>query len=650
MIGITYRNQSLYIPQGFSADLELTDDLMNTGNIPGEASSYPITLPREGNHHLLDFAGHPTTPGNYKTYDDFAITWAGMVWWEVSFVHKRTTTYVIEGYFTSVASPFFGSKDTSIRTLLHGVRWKHPFLPEDPGYTYLPAYFPEFAFYGETKVYNRIIQQSFSVDLPPEYEDFIPPVDDIDYELMSRCPAFRVEDLLRACCKAIGMQLEDNYSESGSDLSKLILLHNRIVLELYSPPGTLNTEIDDELDVSLHVTDITLLQLCSIAAGISGSKMAIGLPDHGILQINNHERIAGREPYDLRDDEPHEWETDPVNAPPMIIKYDLSDDSLLKDTAEPTGKADLGPFSQLADLDAVATDGDYGFVRQENAWYQCLVLDNDSRQLVRRGTDCLPYATLGNSNTDAQPEERKIPACPVEKHAYLYDTIDQKPTMEKDVQHITLRGWERVPEVYSGYELLFFEELDDNEDPEYAVYYREITEVADTSVPADFYIRLGNDEWTRSVNISSVVIRRPIDRYLPIIGANSFRVSYVNLGEELKVPRLLIYHGMQPTITGGTYAMAGPDNLDSLGNKIGTYTLNTSQPGSMIRRYYDALDAFRRNTLRIFSNMTLSPKQIKEAFARRMVVGRYARMRISSIATRLTSSGAEETEIQGYRE
>lgn len=609
MIGVTYNNTPLYIPPGFAVSMELEDDIQDVLN-NGEAGSYPIVLPHQGNDQLLYFAGNPTSATNHQSYDGFAITWDQMVWYDVTFVHTGNKGG-IEGYFTSVGNTFYNNKRRSIRDILSTVYWDN-----DPTLNLIPdrkikAHYPQAHFYGKA-----INTSSPLTDLKM-----------ITNQSFGRwVPWFYILDVLRECAYQLGLEIEDNFSETGGDQQKVIIGHNRS-----RNASAVNGLIAD------HLTDITLQDLVEIVAKAYGCSVTM-FSKTGIIQINDLNRINEWEPYDIRGKVDPEVYTAATDFKELVVQYDLGDDSLLKDiSADPTGTY-IGEFDTESAFTTAATNElDYGFVKVENAYYQYKTIES-TLTAQRLHMPVQPYHT---SELAADPETITIKACPAEKERYVYYAAEGELEVDAGYTHIRLVG-----SLSEGGDVDDFVDVGDYVSFEvnpYEPIYREVTAVS-TGL-----IEMLNDTFQSVAEVKKITIRKTINRYIPIIGHELYNPASSSPGTEMKVPRILFFHGTQSDLDSGTYEQASADSLTSAGTSIGTYTLNTQQSGSLPKTLYDRFASFLRNSMVMELICDLTPNEVREAFQRKIIRWEHGTVRVLRVSTRLTASGARDTKLEGYR-
>ena len=590
--------------------MEMEDDIQDVIN-NGEAGSYPVVLPSEGNKQLLYFAGDPMSTRNHKSYDGFAITWDNLIWYEVTFVHTKTTTKTIEGYFTTVGNAFYENKGKSIRDVLSTVYWHNNPELDSSGDRVLQAYYPQAHFYGKA-INETTPLTSLKMITNQSFGRWV--------------PWFNLLDLLRECAYQLGLEIEDNFTETGDDFQKIILGHNR----------NRNASSSKEL-ISEYLTDITLQDLIEIVAKSAACSVTM-FSKSGIIQINDHTRISNRSATDIRSKVDPEWETETTDFQELIISYDNSDDFLLKDIkSEPNGTY-IGEFDDITAFDTAATNElDYGFVKLENAYYQYATIES-TLTAQRLHMPVQPYNT---SDLATSPDPIIIKACPAEKERYVYYDLEIDISVDTGYAYIRLVASGAAAAVIPNY-VSVGDYIRFDVDP-YEPIYREVTTVS-TGL-----IELANDTYQEELDIADITIRKTINRYIPIIGHELYDPTTSSPGKEMTIPRMLIYHGEQDDLDAGTYEMASADNLSSTGTVIGSNTLNTTQTGSIIKILYSTLAAFLRNSVIIILQMALSPHQIKEVFLNKVAIWEHGLLRVRKISTRLTGTGAKDTKIEGYR-
>ncbi len=629
ILGIRYKTRELLLDGGTRVDWRLEDDVLNYDHI-GQGHSWTVDMPYEGNAKILDFAGSPVSANGYQTYDEFFITFGGNIWWEVVFTHTETTTETISGTFSTVSSAFYDHKDVSIREILAGVRWRHPLVADVSGETYIEAYFPEFNFYGSSVLYNTFT---------PFFEG-----SDLRFR-MDRVPCFKLMEVLQMCIRQIGMELDDNLTVIGGDLHKLMLLHNRYKREVYDEfQGSLTASLDasEEVYAENYLTDITLMELLEILVSMTGGSLAIS-KDIRVLEVNGLSRVNNRQPVDLRGRVNRLWETGRPDRQSVQVAYDLSDE-LLKNVTKPNGD-DIGVYDTVTTFAAAANPGEHGFVTRENAYYECA--NDGGTEVTRRvGMDCLPY----EYKDDEAAREVVVKACPAEKHRYVFRRFRGVFEIDDTDANIIISGFDDPPSIQVGDYLLMVE--DNDEQLTYTEVYREITEVYTGTNPtkANYYVKLGNDPLQGTPKVGEVVVRSEINRYMPVVGADAYNPFYPKVKrKEIDVPRILLYHGIQNDLDGGTYEMASCDNLDSAGNTIGDYTLNTTQPGGLIKTYYDKFGAWLSNTMTVRLYAYLTHQEVADIAQQKVMLTEDGLIRLKQLEMEASEQGSREMMIEGYR-
>ncbi len=621
VLGIRYGTTELKLFPASRLTWRNEDDILNYDNI-GQRHTFSYDLPYEGNAQILEWAGNPVSSQTYKTHEGFYITFGGNIWLEVVFTHTDTVVDEnISGTFSTVNATFFDNKDVSIRTLLKEVRWNNIPGNEIAGVRYIDNPYPEFHYYGHQLYFESAVSENSLV---------------VNKSAAYQVPSFYLMDLIKECLVAIGMVLNDNLSVIGDDIRKLGLMHNR-------KQETLN-----EGYVSDYLTAISLIELLKILTGVTGSSLAIGT-DLRVLEINDLTRVNNRDPVNLTGRINRIVETELSRVKKVRVHYDLSDDHLLEDTTLPSGDY-LGEYDTVAAFETAASnEGEYGFVKIENAYYQYLTV-NSSLTGVRKGMDVAPYESSSQGPTKDIP----ITACPAEKHRYVY--IEMNVTnidIDENTFYLQLLGWDEDPNAFLSIGDYILVEEDTSgktlNEPHYEPYYREVTNIITGAGPT-YTVRFSASTNDHTEKVNKITIRKTLNRYIPVVGGVPYEpYNLKEQGQEWKVPRLVLIHGTQDDMDSGTYEMASCDNLDSSGTVIGTYTLNTTTKNSMIKHYHDLLTNWILQTMivRIFGFFT--HQELADINEKKVMLTENGKVRLKEEELEATQHGGREVQIEGYR-
>lgn len=619
ILGLRYGSTELKLFATSGLTWRIEDDILNYDHI-GQGHSFAYDIPYEGNAQILEFAGDPVSASNYKTYEGFYITFGSNIWWEAVAVHQDTTTEVISLAFSTVNSAFFDKKNVSIRTLLKDVRWNNIAGNEVAGIRYIDNPYPHFHFYGHQLYFESTVSENSLV---------------VNNSSAYRIPAFYLLDLIKECLFVIGMELNDNLTVAGDDIKKLGLVHNRKQEEL------------NEGQVADYVTDVSLLELIKILTGLTASSLAIG-KDISVLEVNDLDRSNARKPVDLRGRINRIIATERPNMQRIKVAYDLSNDDLLQDASVPTGTS-LGVYDTVSDFEtAASSEGEYAFVLLENCYYQYLTV-NSTLTAVRKAMDVEQYESDG----EGEAKDFPIGACPTEKRRYVYIEMDVDLEMDENGFFLQLLGWDVDPNGFIDVGDYILAEEDTSgktlDEPHYEPYYREVTNIITSAGPI-YNVRFAATTNNHTEKVTKITIRKELNRYIPVIGAVPYEpLNIKEQGREINVPRVVLLHGTQDDLDSGTYEMASCDNLDSDGNDIGTYTLNTTVKGGMIKHYYDRLAAWIAQTMvvRIFGFFT--HKELRDINEQKVILTEKGKIRHKETELEADQRGGREVQIEGYR-
>ncbi len=605
MIGIRYKETDLNLGSDFVIDWQLDDDIFDFDNI-GEGHSWPVRIPKEGNHQLFFFAGEPEIGPIHKTYDDFYITRDGNVWWEVSFRHRKNTEFHIEGTLSLVDSPLLTALQSGIRTYITA---KFGIVDE------LEPVYPELHFY------NSPVTSSDDQIVNYNDEGSGSPVVTI--------PCWYYLDILRHVMENIGMTLIDNFSISGELFQKLILIHNRSV------PSAV-----EERNVSDYVTDIKVSDLLSIALTLSASSVSLRI-NRKTIEVNDHVRVTKKIAVDLAG-KVASYETDEIASRKFEISYPLSNDSVLTAQIVPEG-VDKGEYDTLALFEAETglTPGDYAFVKRENAYYRAI--DNKGSTEIVFYTYAFPNLIVGDDSTEATPIE--IPVLPTFFDNHLYREIQS--SQMKVIESPTTAGRVRIIDLPGDFFPRTDEEIKLEEDHDNVAKYTEIYHEVTAINFANKWVELDLD-FFEDVNLSRIFVRLPIDQFMPVIG-EKINHHAADLAPDTSTARIAIYYGTQDDTQGNPYAMAAPGNYSSDVTKLGSFTLNTVGEDSIILTKWQTLSAFlgQSEIVKLFTN--LSEVDIIDVYRQKILRWEKGLLRLKSINSTLTQRGIEGQEIEGYR-
>src|SRR5690606_10317643 len=115
-------------------------------------------------------------------------------------------------------------------------------------------------------------------------------------------PCFKVSYLLRLAATALGYSFRDNYSQTGSDLNRIIFMSNRVVDTATSlitdiGTGTIGFDrVDNVISVSKYVTDITFIDFLTQVAMLVGGSVLIN-DDQRIIEIRSITRDTASQQF-----------------------------------------------------------------------------------------------------------------------------------------------------------------------------------------------------------------------------------------------------------------------------------------------------------------------------------------------------------------
>lgn len=346
-LGLSYRGRQLAIDPGFTIEFRAEDDWFDWTTL-GQQYTFPVSIPVKGNEWAFYFASDPATAKNrFKTYDGFAITWGGNIWWEgaLELTGLSRDGRYYQGTLSVIESILFQNMGKSIRELLADTTWSYPAGGYQTVYDYYNlAYrgirFPWMHFYNQTLFH-------------PDTDARI----DIFNKDVYACPCFHLYDLVKLILSSYGYTLLMNITNLD-EVKKRIIFTNHVF------------QIDDageSRSYGKHLPDLTLGQLLYELSFFSGAKAKVDL-DAKTVTYTSLQYIEAKTPLDISD---HVHPVYGVQNDPdtnVRVGYNTAIDSLLSDnpdelTGNYLGEIDAGPPSTPA-------EGDYYFDRQFNAYYK----------------------------------------------------------------------------------------------------------------------------------------------------------------------------------------------------------------------------------------------------------------------------------------
>lgn len=634
-VGLRYKGKDLMLDPSFSIRWEEEDDLFDFGRM-GQAYSWTINIPIKGNEKIFGYASEPNNAKNrFKVYDDFLVTVNGNVWWECSFdlFEVSDDGLFYNGTLTSISSPFFDNKSKKIASLISA---QIP-LADDDYSTVIGAInnltesnirFPFIHFHNDSTTMPIDGDVVLAIDADFKNE---PIVNRSAYFLI---PAFKLSYLLKLCIEGIGMRVVlDN---TDKELDNLIVISNRLIDQQKNSLGldTYFANINNQLEVSKHVPDITLTELIKDYMFYNGKNVTIEgdtiiftsldrmiSSDGNIIDLENKysDRIIPRK--------------NPTNG--ICIEYKYEDD-ITKNEAIPQGTYQGEVINKIS-IPGSAVVGDYYFVRELNRFMIVVdIIGNDTLHYKSNGH---PYSTLelGSTEDCLKWTPTILPAATKDKFEFkVIDTecsaVDNgsgKVRITGDFGTIATSsriGWVREDEPEGQVDLLF-------------VGPSVVTSSLDS-------IDLDSD-YLANFKITKLIIGTPIPYVVPIIQEDIYypEIGY-DRGRNFK-GRIMFWRGMVNGTNAVPYPFASADKYSVNGAVLGSYSLDTST-SSKVYSIWNTIYQFLQGATIVKLESFLKTDKLRR-LSRKKLQHIKGLMLFKSMKCRLTSKGIKDQEIEGYR-
>jgi hypothetical protein len=629
------KGRDLILDPEFSISWEVEDDLFDFDRL-GQAYSWTISIPIKGNESTFNYASEVANSKNrFKLYEGFAITVNGNVWWQCSLDLFEVTDdgRYYNANLTSVTSSFFDNKSKKISTLIT----EKIALADDNYATVIGAInnlassnirFPFVHFHNDNTAMPIDGDVILSIDADFKNE---PVVNRSAYFLM---PAFKLSYLLQLCIDSIGMNLVlDN---TDDELDELIVMSNRLIDQQKSSLGldTYFANINNQLEVSNHVPDITLAELIKDYMFYTGKNVTI---EDNTIVFTRIDRMVSSKGAVLDLGNKHSdriiAKKNVVNG--ICIEYDYSDD-ITKADVLPAGTYQ-GVVTNKISIPGTASVGDYYFVKELNRYLIAVdVIGNDTIHYKNNGH---PYSTLElGSNEDCLKWKPTIlPAATKDKFEFkviesecaVTNNGSGKVRITGDFATIatsTKIGWVREDEPDGQIDLLFVGP----------------SVVSSSSGSIDL-----NSDYLANFKISKLIIGTPINYVVPIIQEDIYypEIGY-DRGKNFK-GRIMFWRGMINGTDGTPYPFASADTYSVNGADLGSYSLDTKST-SKVYSIWNTIYQFLVGA-RIIKMETFLDAATIHRLSRKKLKHIKGLMLFKSISCRITSKGIRDQEIEGYR-
>lgn len=358
-VGLSRYGRQLYTDPGFQIPWNVEDDLLDFNRL-GQGFSATTLIPIKGNEWVFGYASDPARSSNrFKTYDGFAITFGGNVWWEVSCDLLRVSDdgHFYEVILSTIDSEVYSKRDTSLRDLLSESYFSYP----SGGYTNVYAHyngttnrgirFPHCHFYNE-------------INVNPSTKDKIHIINSDVYAV----PFFTLRHLLDKVCEVLGYKARIFTSKPSALDQYLVCTPNQF--------GIL--QAGGSLPYGTFVPDITVYDLLYELMIFGGVSIHIDADNKEIVG-EEITYTSNRLPVDLKD----QLMVKNVSASGLDnigIRYSTDNDFLLAGPKILTGNY-LGEFPGFAQLSLVSDpqEDDYGYCIFEMKYYKFVTFNDELR-------------------------------------------------------------------------------------------------------------------------------------------------------------------------------------------------------------------------------------------------------------------------------
>jgi hypothetical protein len=623
---------------------------------------------RDGSEGIFLFAGDVDTADNlFQTYDGFAITVDGHIWWEVSLELTEADEDYYQGNLTTVNSAFFENKDRKIGEIVTATldmpnesftafktRWN------DPADSVMR--FPKLNFYSER------VNFQFDVPFVGVINFSTPLANNTEFFLV---PTFKWIWIIKQCLNEIGVTVVDNVIDLSNDFVKRLLLASNRTIDQRANPNDGNvdfTQIGNRLKVSDFLPEITLSQLIKDFCLYANCRLS--LKSDGSIELTSIQRLIDQPvSKQIKTYDPN---ISIMQTENQTIGIDYQMDDGLDELPE-TGYR--GEYNTLAAFKAISSpqNGDYGFVKEFNRFY--IYVQRNTQLTVRFLSH--PYQPFTGDYTYT-PQIK-----PVTKDRYTYDFYSEAEMVEQSGK-IRVLG-EFIASV--GMKVYFLlEKQNDSEFDPYGIAGT-ITDIGTGYIDTDIDYegkaifrtvkkpKLSYDkaivEIAKNIGRAVVgkktnrrdkkeIIQDPKDIDSKIIIAFEHPTLFAVINNAIHYPELgqvnksfagaaLLWHGNINGYDSNPHGSAWADPWDQTGSEIGTVSFNTTGPVTIFNTIIERMVSFMQNTrlFRIRANET--EQTIRTIYDVKKLrglnfTGIFARFRCE-----ITEQGLENQEIEVWR-
>lgn len=645
MVGLSKSGRQLHTDPGFQISLEGEDDLLDFDRL-GQAYSWTIQVPIKGNEWAFGYASDPARAKNmFKTYDDFAITWGGNVWWECSLdlLGVSDDGHYYEATLSTIDSAIFESKDKSIREIITAtipigngtydeiIKTINEQIHSDVRFPYMHFYSeqPGTPFYLDLGGELGIQKQSPSsavANLQPYY----------------LIPAFPLHYVLKVTLKALGYEVR--HSLLTPEVRRLLVHSNRPIdqtnLLLTSLDDVDFSNVGNVIDVRLYVPDLTLGELLKSAAFYLCSAINVTASTKEELQFRNipieFENAAGS--MDLTDKVKKAIPSRP-DISGIRLKYAFDSD-LIK--IRPLTGNYRGEFIHALNFDFASdlADGDYAFIRELNRY--TVMKDVNGADWFKQKTLSIPYDLVEHGDTKEIKElaPALLPTALKARHTFSVHNVDFEVT-NNGSGNMRINGL--VPGGSEGRDIGWLRE-GENED-EFDYFF-----LAGVIEAAEDYMDL-NIPFNTPFTIKKIVIGVPRNYLIPISQAKVYFPEVGRVDDSDFKGGILFWRGMQPDAVDVSYPFASADPYAVDGEEIpGALSLDTVSSASLVLDQWGRVYNFMKETriVRLLDTALTTTKLKKLMDNKKTLRFLSGILRFRKFRVILTNKGIRDQEIEGY--
>ncbi len=626
-VGLSYNGRQLLLDEAFTIDWQVEDDLLDLDRL-GQGHSWPIQIPIRGNEWVFLFASDPARSKNmFKTYDGFAITFGGNLWWSCSLDLLGVTDdgLFYEAELSTVESAIMEVKDKSIREVINATIALPDAtgLPDPITFTEIDAefntetsgmVFPMVHFYGKKRILNKA--NSFLL------------------------PFFRLDYLLKVLAESIEYRFVNDYKVSTSNVSRIVIFHNRILPTDSSSVTELTNEYTFEklnylVQVGNYLPDFTVADFLKEAAYLTGSSLEVDAEEKTITLSSVRRGLTGTaNVLDITADTSDQVVTTRAQITNIKLTWEnISEDETLTVPDILEGNY-VGEYDSRADYVAASgkVDNDYAFCLLENSYYKYTDADG-----VNFYADPFQEYSTGGENVLEIP----IKSVPCRKDRYSYSYFEKPLTItDNGAGKVRITGTTTSMGISTSDKVRIKES---SSTPSYSQeFWLQVLTVTST------YIDLTIDH-VIDADLTAITVQQEENYYFPVVGGVMHYPE--NQEESLTFAgRVAIWHGKQAPITGGgTYAYASCDNYKSDGSAVRDYSLRFTQTDNMFESVYEAVYNLVKESRIVKLYTDLSVEDIKTLFQKRKRA-RFKRgiIRVRQFRGTLQGGRIRNQEIEGY--